>query len=99
VKYVEPHFPSNPHSPREALKAIDDRYLKPLHLEAKFVAENATNLLKVIRRVKEAQGKHYRSGDFHTALFKTIIKLSKLNRRIGDVKYDELIDECERELE
>jgi len=99
VEYVERHFPGNPQLPLSSFEEFDDRYLRSVRLEAKFFAESATNLLKIIRRVKESRGEKYSPSDFHIDLFKAIIKLSKLNRRLGDVKYDELIDECELELE
>jgi len=97
-EYVEHHFPGNPQLPLNSFEEFDDRHLRATRLEAKFVAESATNLLKILRRVKESRGEQYSPSDFHIDLFKAIIKLSKLNRRLGDAKYDELIGECELEL-
>lgn len=95
-EYVETHYPGNP---QLALTSFNESGLKPIRLEAKFLAAEISKGLKTIGNIKKSKGKYYFPGKPHRGLVKNLIRLARLNRKIKSEEYDDLVDRGERELE
>ena len=91
TEYVELHYPGNPAVP---LTAFTENGLKPTRLEAKMVYREAEKWLKILENPDCAEylKKRIRTKD----LPPLIVKLAKLNRRLGDEEVSELVDSGDR---
>lgn len=90
-EYVELHYPGNP---QLSLKSFTAEGLKPKRLEAKMVSREAEKWLKILENPDAAEylKKRIRTKD----LPPLIVKLAKLNRRLGDEEVSELVDRGDR---
>jgi len=90
-EYVELHYPGNPIAP---LESFTPNGLKSVKLEAKLAADQIIKFIRIIRRKEVSE--NFKLGIIKDQFPKYLTTLMKLNQKIKDNKYAELIEQSEK---
>lgn len=94
IEYVKIHYPGQPLPP---LESFTPEGRKAIKLEARFIARDLKKLLGKLGNKQVSD--NYKRDIKIKLLPKKLIKLARLNQRIHDEEYAELIEEGEKKLE
>jgi len=89
--YLELHYPGNPIAP---LESFTPEGLKSVKLEAKLAADQIIKFMRILRR--DEVDENFKLGIIKDQFPKYLTKLMRLNQKIKDNKYSELIEESEK---
>jgi len=91
IEYLNLHYPGNPIAP---LESFTQNGLKSVKLEAKLAADQIIKFIRIMRR--EGVSENFKLGIIKDQFPKYLTTLMKLNQKIKDNKYVELIEESEK---